>query len=117
MPQAGQGARGSQVPPPRPAGANTPQAGGQRPGRQRGRRASRYDQLNAYGPRWVDMLEGMVKGAVVSRFGHVALNELGGLSPDAEGPVVWLPTWDNRATMGGPEQSSLRTFAEAVMQM
>ncbi len=88
-----------------------------RPPARPGRRRSRYDQLNAYGPRWVDLLEERVKDATISRHGHVALNEMGGLTTDPEGPVVWLPTWDNRAYLGGPEQSSLRTFADAVMDM
>lgn len=88
-----------------------------RPPRRPGRRRSRYEQLNAYGPRWADHLEAVVKGAHVSRFGHVALNELGGLAHDPDGPVVWLPTWDNRTYLGGPEQSSLRTFADAVIDL
>jgi hypothetical protein len=82
-----------------------------------GRRASRYEQVNAYGPRWVDLLESFLKDAEVSRFGHVALNESDGIERDADGPLVWLPTWDNRAYLGGAQQSSLETFAKAVADL
>jgi hypothetical protein len=88
-----------------------------RPPRRPGRRRSRYDQLNAYGPRWVDLLEALVKDVHVSEHGHVALNEMGGLAHDPDGPVVWLPTWDNRRYLGGVEQSSLRTFADQVVEL
>ena len=82
-----------------------------------GRRASRYQQLNAYGPRWADLFEDMVRGAVVSRHGHVALNETEGIARDPEGPLVWLPTWDNRRYLGGRNQSSLETFAADVQRV
>ncbi|MEK6985979.1 MAG: hypothetical protein AABX89_06330 [Candidatus Thermoplasmatota archaeon] len=88
-----------------------------RPPRSLRPRRSRYQQLNAYGPRWRDLLEERVRDAHISRFGHVALNELGGLASDPDGPVVWMPTWDNRRYLGGPEQSSLRTFSGAVMEL
>ena len=80
-----------------------------------GRRAGRYQQVNAYGPRWADLFEEMLKDVEVSRFGHAALNETGGLHADPEGPLLWLPTWDNRAYMGGVNQSSLETFAQQAI--
>ncbi len=80
-----------------------------------GRRASRYQQVNAYGPRLADHLEGMLRGAEVSRFGHVALNELGRLEPNRDGPLLWLPTWDNSAFLGGVNQSGLDAFAETLV--
>lgn len=79
-----------------------------------GRRASRYHQVNAYGPRFHDALEEMLLDAKVSRFGHVALNDMGPITPDPEGALLWLPTWDNRPYMGGPPQSSLGPFAHEV---
>lgn len=88
-----------------------------RPPAQAGIRACRYQQLNAYGPRWLDLFAEIVRDVQVSRHGHVALNESNGLQQDSEGPIVWLPTWDNRAYLGGPNQSSLETFAPQVMQM
>ncbi len=80
-------------------------------------RRCRYQQLNAYGPRWVDLFAERVKDVDVTRFGHVALNELEGLRSDPDGPVLWLPTWDNRRTMGGPMQSSLDPMAADVMAL
>lgn len=85
-----------------------------RPPTDPGRRASRYDQVNAYGPRFRDALESMLRGAEVSTYGHVALNDLGSVKPDPQGPVLWLPTWDNRKYLGGPQQSSLVPFAHEV---
>lgn len=86
-----------------------------RPPARPGRRRSRYQQVNAYGPRWADLFEGMLRDVEVSRFGHAALNETGGLHADPEGPLLWLPTWDNRAYLGGANQSSLETFADQVL--
>lgn len=85
-----------------------------RPPARPGRRASRYEQVNAYGPRFRDRLDEMLRDAVVSQHGHVALNEIGSLRADPEGPILWLPTWDNRAYLGGPRQSSLAPFAHEV---
>lgn len=79
-----------------------------------GRRGSRYQQVNAYGPRLADHLESILEGAVVSRFGHVALNERGPPRLDPEGPLLWMPTWDNRRYLGGADQSSLGAFAHEV---
>jgi hypothetical protein len=73
--------------------------------------------VNAYGPRWADLFEDMLHGAHITRFGHVALNEMEGLSSDPEGPVVWMPTWDNRTFLGGPNQSSLHAFAADVARI
>lgn len=78
------------------------------------RRRSRYDQVNAYGPRFRDALETMLSDAEVSSFGHVALNDIGSIKADPEGPVLWLPTWDNRRYLGGAQQSSLVPFAHEV---
>jgi hypothetical protein len=86
-----------------------------RPPASPGRRRSRYQQVNAYGPRWHDLFDTMLKECEVSRFGHAALNETGGLHADPDGPVVWLPTWDNRAYLGGALQSSLETFAQQAV--
>ncbi|HUR62064.1 MAG TPA: hypothetical protein VM286_06840 [Candidatus Thermoplasmatota archaeon] len=86
-----------------------------RPPRHAGRRRSRYQQVNAYGPRWADLFSDLLRDVEVSRFGHVALNDAGGLHADPDGPLVWLPTWDNRAYMGGADQSSLETFAQRVI--
>ena len=88
-----------------------------RPPAQPGRRATRYQQLNAYGPRWADLLEGMVEGAVVSRHGHLALNEMEGLGSDPDGPILWMPTWDNSRFLGGPNQSSLATVGDEVIRL
>lgn len=88
-----------------------------RPPRKPGRRACRYQQLNAYGPRWADLFSSFLRDVEVSRFGHVALNEVAGLEPDPEGPVLWLPTWDNRKYLGGPNQSSLETFGDEVIRI
>jgi len=82
-----------------------------------GRRRSRYQQVNAYGPRWADLFAAMLKDVEVSRFGHAALNETGGFHADPDGPVLWLPTWDNRAYLGGANQSSLETFAQPVLDL
>ncbi len=82
-----------------------------------GMRRSRYQQVNAYGPRWADLFEGFLKDAEVSRFGHVALNETAGLESDPDGPVLWLPTWDNRKYLGGVNQSSLEPFADEVVRI
>lgn len=78
-------------------------------------RHSRYQQVNAHGPRWADLLEGMPKDAEVSRFGHTALNETGGAHTDPDGPLLWLPTWDRRARSGGANPSSLGTFTDQVL--
>ncbi len=85
-----------------------------RPPRRPGRRRSRYQEVNAYGKRFEDHFRSILRGLEVGRFGHVALNELEGLRPDPHGPVVWLPTWDNRAFLGGAGQSSLPAFAAEV---
>ncbi len=85
-----------------------------RPPAHPGRRPSRYEQVNAYGPRFRDALQTMLKDAEVTSFGHVALNELGPVRHDPEGPVLWLPTWDNRRYLGGAQQSSLVPFAHEV---
>ncbi len=82
-----------------------------------GKRRSRYEQVNAYGPRWADLFAGFLRDVEISRFGHVALNETAGLEADPDGPLVWLPTWDNRAYLGGANQSSLAPFAEEVMRV
>ncbi len=82
-----------------------------RPPARPGRRGSRYDQLNAYGPRLADHLEGVLRGAEISRYGHMALNERGPLRPSRGGPVLWVPTWDNSAFLGGVNQSGLDAFA------
>lgn len=79
-------------------------------------RRGRYDQYNAYGPRWVDLLALRVRDADVTRFGHVALNERDGLRGDLDGPIVWMPTWDNRHTMGGAGGSSLEWMGPAVLE-
>lgn len=81
-----------------------------RPGVRRGR----YEQVNAYGPRLHDHLESFLKETEVSMHGHVALNERGPPRLDPEGPLLWLPTWDNRKYLGGPNQSSLGAFAHEV---
>jgi hypothetical protein len=89
-----------------------------RPPADPGRRPGRYQQANAYGPRWADALSSMLKDTVVSRHGHVALNERDDLRPDPKGPVAWLPTWDNRAFLGGgTDPSSLRPFAADVLRL
>lgn len=85
-----------------------------RPSRRPGNRRSRYQQVNAYGPRFHDRLQEMLKDAEVSKFGHVALNELAHVAPHAPGPLLWMPTWDNRAYLGGKQQSSLAPFAHEV---
>lgn len=85
-----------------------------RPPRRPGRRPSRYDQLNAYGPRFRDHFQEQLTDAQITMYGHVRLNELEGWRPDPEGHLVWLPTWDNRAYLGGPNQSSLDAFAHEV---
>lgn len=77
------------------------------------RRAGRYEQVNAYGPRFADHFEQLLADTVVSRHGHVALNERPPQRGPA-GPVLWLPTWDNSAFLGGPNQSGLGRFADAV---
>jgi len=82
-----------------------------------GKRRSRYQQINAYGPRWADLFAGVTRDADISRFGHVALNETAGLEGDPDGPVVWLPTWDNRRYLGGANQSSLEPFVDEVIAM
>lgn len=79
-----------------------------------GRRQGRYEQCNAYGPRFRDRLEEMLKGTVVSTYGHPALNDLPKPRIDPEGPLLWLPTWDNRRYLGGQQQSSLAPFAHEV---
>jgi len=81
------------------------------------KRASRYQQVNAYGKRMADQLESLLDGAEITRFGHPALNDLGPLMPDPAGPLLWVPTWDNRRTMGGPPQSGLSPFAHEVALM
>ncbi len=85
-----------------------------RPPQHPGQRPSRYQQVNAYGPRFRDALETMLSDVEVSCHGHVALNELGAVEPDPDGPILWLPTWDNRRFLGGPAQSSLAPFAHEV---
>lgn len=88
-----------------------------RPPARPGRRRSRYQQVNAYGPRWADLFEGMLRDAEVSRFGHPALNEAGALHADPDGPLLWLPTWDGRPRAGGANPSSLRPFADQVLAL
>ncbi len=85
-----------------------------RPPARPGRRSGRYEQVNAYGPRFADQLEDMLHDVDVTTFGHVALNEHAHIRPDPEGPLLWLPTWDNRRYLGGPNQSSLGPFAHEV---
>jgi len=85
-----------------------------RPPSVRRPRRSRYEQVNAYGPRFRDALEGMLRDAEVSTFGHVALNERGRIRTDPDGPLLWLPTWDNRRFLGGANQSSLASFGHEV---
>jgi hypothetical protein len=80
-----------------------------------GLRRSRYQQVNAYGPRWADLFEGMLRDAEVSRFGHAALNEAGLPHADPDGPLLWLPTWDARSRLGGANASSLEGFAERAL--
>jgi hypothetical protein len=84
------------------------------PGRP-GHRRSRYQQVNAYGPRWVDLFQDMLDRVEVSRFGHAALNEAEGVEPDPEGPLLWLPTWDSRMHMEGANPSSLEPFVTDVL--
>lgn len=79
-----------------------------------GQRRSRYQQVNAYGKRWADLFCGFLREVEVTRFGHVALNERELRGPKAGGRILWLPTWDNRQYLGGPDQSSLEPFAPAV---
>jgi hypothetical protein len=88
-----------------------------RPPTRPGRRRGRYAQVNAHGPRWADFLEGMLRDVEVSRFGHPALNEAGGPRADPDGPLLWLPTWDRRSRHGGPNPSSLETFAGQVLAL
>ena len=85
-----------------------------RPPARPGRRPSRYQQVNAYGPRFHDLLSDMLRDVEVSDFGHVALNDRSGVRPDPDGPLLWMPTWDNRRFLGGPNQSSLGAFAREV---
>lgn len=85
-----------------------------RPPARPGRRRGRYDQVNAYGPRFRDLLDDMMDETVVSEHGHVALNERSGIRADPEGPLLWMPTWDNRRFLGGPNQSSLSAFSREV---
>lgn len=53
------------------------------------RRRSRWQQVNAYGPRANDRLEAMLRDVEISRHGHVALNDIAELRRDPDGPVVW----------------------------
>ncbi len=84
-----------------------------RPPTKPGRRAGRYEQVNAYGPRFRDRFEDMLRDVHVSTHGHVALNDRT-FRHDPDGPILWLPTWDNRKYLGGPDQSSLGPFAHEV---
>ncbi len=84
------------------------------PPRWPGTRRSRYQHVNAYGPRLADHLESILKDVHISHHGHVALNERGPPRIDPEGPLLWLPTWDNRLYLGGANQSSLTSFAHEV---
>ncbi len=84
------------------------------PPRRPGCKKSRYEQVNAYGPRLADHLESILRDAEISRFGHVALNERGPPRIDPEGPLLWMPTWDNHRYLGGANQSSLTGFAHEV---
>ncbi len=79
-----------------------------------GRRQGRYQQANAYGPYFKDRLEDMLIDTHVSQYGHLALNERGSFHADPSGPILWLPTWDNRRYLGGQQQSSLAPFAHEV---
>ena len=88
-----------------------------RPPARPGKKPSRYQQVNAFGPRWGDWFSDMLTDVEVSRFGHVALNEMEGIAPDPEGPIVWMPTWNNRRYLGGANQSSLPRFATEVARM
>lgn len=85
-----------------------------RPPEDPGRRSCRYQQVNAYGPRLHDALEDMLQQCHITGHGHVALNDRANIRFDPEGPVLWLPTWDNRKFLGGVNQSSLDTFAHEV---
>ncbi|HEX2065754.1 MAG TPA: hypothetical protein VHI93_02980, partial [Candidatus Thermoplasmatota archaeon] len=77
-------------------------------------RRGRYEQVNAYGPRWADLFEEALPGTEVSRFGHGPLNEAAGLRADREGPLVWLP--GRRGTgIAGP--SDLEAFAGQVTSL
>lgn len=84
-----------------------------RPPAHPGRRRGRYEQVNAYGPRFRDRLEEMLEDVEVSRYGHVALNDTK-VRADPDGPLLWMPTWDNRKYLGGTLQSSLGPFAHEV---
>jgi hypothetical protein len=88
-----------------------------RPPARPGKKRSRYQQVNAYGPRWADWFDETLSDVQITRFGHVALNDMEGLSSDPEGPVVWMPTWDNRRFLGGRNQSSLHAFAADVARI
>ncbi|MCA1811274.1 MAG: hypothetical protein LC623_04595 [Halobacteriales archaeon] len=88
-----------------------------RPPARPGLRHSRYQQVNAYGPRWADLFEGMLRDAEVSRFGHTALNEAGLPHADPDGPLLWLPTWDARSRLGGANASSLEGFAKQALAL
>lgn len=85
-----------------------------RPPERPGRRPSVYEQVNAYGPRFKDRFEDMLDDVVISTFGHIALNEQARFRVDPDGPLLWMPTWDNRRYLGGPNQSSLGPFAHEV---
>ncbi len=85
-----------------------------KPPAEPGRRPGRYQQANAYGPMFKDRLEDMLEDTHVTEFGHLALNDRGSFDADPDGPVLWLPTWDNRKYLGGQQQSSLAPFAHEV---
>ncbi|MGB1586930.1 MAG: hypothetical protein ACPHID_07800 [Thermoplasmatota archaeon] len=85
-----------------------------RPPRNPRQRGGRYEQVNAYGPRFADLLGDMLRDVEISNHGHVALNERNGVRADPDGPLLWMPTWDNRRFLGGPNQSSLGIFAREV---
>lgn len=88
-----------------------------RPPLASGRRRSRYEQVNAYGKRWEDLFSSFLVDVALTRFGHVALNERELRGPQPGGRLLWLPTWDNRKYLGGPNQSSLDSFAPAVARL
>lgn len=85
-----------------------------RPPRRIAPRAGLYNQVNAYGPLHHDRLQAMLRDAEVTKFGHVALNQVPRIPPNPNGPLLWLPTWDQRAISGGRQRSSLAAFAHEV---
>lgn len=79
-----------------------------------GKRMGRYQQVNAYGPRLRDHLEDTLD-TYVSTYGHVVLNELPKPKVNPKGPVLWLPSWDNRKFLGKSHPSSLEPFHREVI--